>query len=601
MKITEWLSPRAVAEMLGVSETRVRQMADSQLPTASLGPRATGFHRGAVEALAARKRGEQTSLPLTGMSPPGRLATKIVDTVMTYRSDWDNRHDAAVHVRAWRRHAEDGGQHVVVLGGLDEQIVSLNQHWPEAVAELVRLVPTITIGQTVFLEYRPEDYSDGVQWLGVKTLIETRNASRNARATDRLDDPGHPLRIDFTDLEQVVGDRFFVFAKGTYTAANVQRWLREQARDHTVTQIDVLIDDWDVTDVVTHCRALGAYAEQHPDDTLLASATALASHLAKARVDERDRMPRPDRTRPEYVRDDEEAQWPEPDRFATRVVQPDVSQADRDLLADLATRYPILDDDAATVLATIDHLGELQYEVDEHADHPDPDLHGGLADAIFLMSNAVNILNGFDMAYRYPGPPWIPRGPYEVNGPWTRAYIDQLTDRRFGAPASARERRLAAQLRKHVATDTKQDRDLWFGTDPAGRLVAVVVGVGGDDVAGEWFAVEWPARVGQEFMTPGARVVADRAQFDTPVMVVRASGVVDLLPRTAEYMEQPWSYGFDSSGPHDLAQHIASAMEYELGDRQARDMIERMVVAADERGLDLRVDQIRAAAGTTGR
>ncbi|WP_419708010.1 helix-turn-helix transcriptional regulator [Promicromonospora sp. NFX87] len=612
MKIPGWLPIRAVAEMLGVSEQRVRKLAESQLPTATnLGSRATAIHQGSVEALIARRRGQETSLSLVGMGPATRPAAKIVDTVMAYHSDWGGSAAAAVHVRVWQRHPDDGGQHLVVLGHLEDQVVALNQHLPEVVAELMRLLPAVTISGSVFLEYRPEHWSDRSQWLGVTNLIKKDTSRKDARPSDVYDDPGHPLRIDFTDLEQVLGDRFYVFAKGTYTVENVERWLRERARDHTTTQIDVVLDDWDVTGVVASSRALADYTEElggrHGDD-LLGSAASLTGHLTKARIEQRDQTPRPDRTRPETQRGDDDAQWPDPDRFATRVVQPDVSADDRAFLTDLAQRYEIQDDHLPTVLETIDHLGELQYEVDEYADFPDPVLHTALAEGILLMSHRATSLTGYDNLYRYPGPPWIPRGPYDVNGPRTRAYLDQLTDRRFGAPLTANERRLAAQLRKDVPTGTEEDKDQWFGTDPQGHRVAVVTARGIDRFAVEWPArirgveqPEWPARPNEDLMVPGARVVADAAQYDTPVLVLLPSQTLVPLPRTAATMEQLWSYGFDSSGPHDLAEHIATAMGYEHYS-EARDVIGRMVRAADETGLDLPVNQIRAAAGDpTGR
>ena len=604
MKIPGWLPIRAVAERLGVSEQRVRKLAETQLPTATnLGSRATAIHQGSVEALIARRRGQETSLPLTGIAPATRPAAKIVDTVMSYHSDWGGSAAAAVHVRVWQRHPDDGGQHLVVLGHLEDQVVALNQHLPEAVAELMRLLPAVTISGSVFLEYRPEHWSDRSQWLGVTNLITKDTSRKDARPSDLYDDPGHPLRIDFSDLEQVLDDRFYVFAKGTYTVQNVERWLRERARDHTTTQIDVALDDWDVTGVVASSRALAKYAEEIASDDLLNSAAALVGHLTKARIEQRDQTPRPDRTRPETRRGEDDAQWPDPDRFATRVVQPDVSADDRAFLTDLATRYPILDEDLRDVLETIDRLGELQYEFDEYADFPDPPLHTALAEGILLMSHRATSLTGYDNLYRYPGPPWVSRGPYEVNGPWTRAYLDQLTDRRFGVPLTAGERRLAAQLRRNVLTGAEEDRDPWFGTDSQGHRVAVVTAGGVDRFAVEWPAriraveqPEWPARPDEDLVVPSTRVVADAAQYDTPVLVLLPGQVLVPLPRTELSMEQLWSFGFDSGGPRDLAEHIASALGYPA-DSPAGDMIERMVVAADEKGLDLQVDQIRAAAG----
>lgn len=602
MEIPGWLSPRAVAEKLGMSEQGVRKI--EQLPSAkNLGSRATAFHRGAVEALAARRRGQEASLQLAGMSPATRPASKIADTIMTYNSHQPGSPPARVHVRAWRRHEDDGGQHVVVLGRLEDQVVALSQHWPDAAAELMRLLPAVTIGQTVFLEYEPDNWAERTQWLGVTTLIDTATNKKDATPRERFTDPGHPLRVDFAALEEAVGASFYVFAKGTYTVENVQRWLREQGRTGSSSQIEVVIDDWDVANVVAYSRALAEAAEDRGGvDDFLNSAAALTGHLTKARVEQRDERPRPDRTRPEPSVE-EDTRWPQPDRFATRVVQPDVSEDDRAFLTDLAQRYPIEDDDLRDVLETIDHLGELQYDVDEHADFPDPVLHAALAEGILLMSHRATALLGSSDFYRYPGPPWIPRGPYDVNGPHTRAYLDQLTDRRFGAPLDASERRLAVQLRENVPTAAEEDQDLWFGSDPQGRRVAVVRARGVDRFAVEWPArirgidqPDWPARPNGDLMVPGARVVADAVQYDTPVLVLLPDGVLVPLPRTAENLEQPWSFGFDGSGPRDLAGHIASAVGYDPAS-EAGTMIERMVVASAEKGLDLQVDQIRAVVG----
>jgi len=602
------LTTAEVAEALRVSPRRVHQLvAEGKLPAPTeLTPRMGVWRAVDIQRIAASQQDRSTGLASI-LAPAPRPLRRVHDTFL----DVQQRYAEAwpIHVRVWQGEAPEGWRTVVVCGALTDSIDML-QNWAEAIAQQVsEAFLGDEGGDAVWINYRTTPGSVSFLENPVYTVRRDRaQGSQPSGALQRLrgwvsrppitappagdpgsapgvpgvasltfEDPSWHYLETITELESLVGDTVECYPHEAYTRSTIELYQR------TRQPVPVVKDPYNALGHFKALQVLDTVGADAPHgDTAVTAArwcVQLLKELLAAYAEEAERAaqypPRP----PKGL---EAATW-------AAFLVPPTAEGRKDLIQRHDEALP--ENDLPVLLHRVRHWRD---NVDEFSDAPNPTLFDALDIIEGSLSGRVHYLDP-DFAAS-DGPESQPRGPFQVYGPHTRAYLDSV----HWVPDRTPDRR---QRRLERLVSYRSSTDIRYGLDPAGRLVVT----GTDEYAQDrshpqFFAVEWPCKPPATGLSATAHIVGDLATSGDQPAYILDDGSIDLLPQSQHNAHSGWNWGYGGGSPGALASAIFDCVAAadglpDAGDwskhDQARRWISDQIDHADERNLDVSVREIR--------
>ncbi|MCW2901982.1 MAG: hypothetical protein JWO67_4247 [Streptosporangiaceae bacterium] len=609
----ELLTTQGVAEELGVSSARIRQMiSEGKLPPpTNLGARFHVWHRADIEFVRAQLAGEAPSTASGVLRPPLRELPRTVEEILEVPVRWSS-FVVSVHVRVWHGPASEGMRTVVMLGELHDG-ASVYAYRAEVMAAVAPLLP-VPVHDAVWFLYHPgTGLGHGAQQLDNLILTphrsdmdtsaqvagRVRHFFRRAEAQVSAPVVAQLRPVSIAEVERVVGAPVEAYPESTYTRRTIEEWTR------TGRIVEVEHDVIGYRSLGSAARTLHSTIEATTNPARRETLTA-AVHLLVDEIRNReaatDLQQWQDGTTPEYGQPDEN--WPT--TWAARLVRPQVSAADQTLIDTYPTPFtiPPSPDEHGPLHELLSKLRGWAREMDRYADHPQEKLHRALQRPADLLAFYIG---AYDRTFRERDHPASTPRLEAVAGRWDRAYLAALTpvhiekDSDGGSDTDREHARSYRILREKLGDWVEDPALLGQGLDPDGRLV---LHYPAPDTAtsarrGErWFAVEWPLLPPTTPVPPGTRIVADPDLGDRPVYLVDPSGRMNLLPADpGARLHGEWNFGGNGEGVGALTDAITSAFSRADGidrDRMPITWItDQLTYVGEKDDLNLVVDELR--------
>lgn len=583
MKFLPLITAQQAAEILGVTDSRVRQMVgEGALRPVYRGGRSQLFWRAEIMAYLRRKDSSQVARSLPPASRPLRL---VVDTVIQDPAPWtgDMITDKPLHVRIYRSDNDPAGtqeSRTVVL--LSEPV---GRGLRVLINRIEQIVATVAdrfldgaIADAVWVDVWPPDHwSEHDVWTtGVR--LSNILLHRNGSGHDADWSPTwSPMTIE--ELGQVLGGATVDwFEWNSYRPALINRWQR------TGRPVEVIVDREGIQPVVEAYRQL--QETSHPAAeaarrALLHRTAMLWSSAVRQRDMEKDY--------PLDLRASDDTER----REANTSIRCDYVLPD-DVLAALPN---LADDETATLAETSRALAQLHAwldDVDEWADEPAPRLAGAVGLAVEAQTSWDRMADP-DRRDR----PAQTRESYRItvellDAPWDRQYADGIrwedSDPRASSDLPLAERRQTRQLASEYAGSTR-DWDLRFGHDFRGNWVLRATNTQAQRPL-VFHRICWPTTYDAYPLPDAVDIVADGDSGDRPVYLARRGSLIGLLPRSREF--EGWNFGYGGGGPGQLEADIERFLEA-AGVRVEGAIASRIEAAIEESpedALNVSVDQL---------
>ncbi|KFZ80822.1 hypothetical protein ED92_10845 [Amycolatopsis sp. MJM2582] len=556
---TDLLSINQVADVLGVSASRVRQLAaDRQLPEpVDLGARVGAWYWTDIAAIKLRRQGQPTS-PVAGLLPSAteplpRIRDRVLEVDLGPR-----RGRKPMHLRVWQGDAAEGRRTVAVLGTLADGVDvadALHECLRAAASDLD--LPDTSI--TWFL-YRPYE-QHRIHYQQVHHVITgaesvDRDDSHERRRWRRTppgasQDPAPRQwrrKATLGEIERLLNADVEAYPGPAYRPAVIEEWQRRRRT------LDVPHDTVDFGRLMRAINYLHWTRQDLNDASRLDDLDAaiwLLADDAQVRLDQAKGHSFNDGTHPPQLPDARLAHWP--DAWAARLVPPRPDDAELEILRQYPTEF-VIPQDPADHRDRRDLLARLRTwieDVDAFSDRHDPALTEALTVAADLLAFYLGV---FDPTFRANDhPDSVPRT-LHVHGTHDRAYLDSVSWQDT-PPANTRAYRvLDGQL------GSTQREGLRYGYDTRGALV---IHNPGDPRTprSEWYLTEWPLRPPRSGIPAGTDIVADGPVDGDRAAYITGPGIgITPLPLDPGHRVDQWSFGYSGGGPSALAHAIESAI-----------------------------------------
>lgn len=553
------LATQQVADLLGVSAARVRQLVEEGKlpPPTQLGPRAHVWRRADVEVLLPGRPGEEVTRLSTLLTSAAAPLIRRHDLVLDFPAASSVER---AHVRVFEGDAEEGRRTVVVLGGLVDT-GGLANH-VERIAEIVdaRLLSGRGPSATWFT-YTPG--SAFIGWHEITNVVFRSRLGPTSRPVQRVlvglrRRPQRPDACEesfvfehpswhaenVAEVERVIGQPLECFPPSAYTEGVIGRWQRAGR----VVEVDT-----DPECIGTLLSALARLEHVPADDPYRGAAHQACETLAHEvclRLEYRETSHWDDGTEPPYGRTPDRY-WP--GTFAARLVPLTMSALDQERVNRYHrdTDWPWSADELGRHKDLLGQVRSWQVDVGPYGDpgHQDVGLHTALSETSSLLAHWIGVADPASVEDDYPDK--RPRGPFDVVGPHDKRYLETVhwTPQFAELPVHRMLReKFWPERRPHVR----------FGVDPWERVVAYD---GGDAPA--VFAVDWPLRPHDrpDPIPDEAFIVGDGEGGSRPVYIELPDGQLDPLPRQPSLVANDWNFGYGGGGPGALVFAILRTFE----------------------------------------
>lgn len=564
-RATDWMSVREVAEVLGVTAPRVRQLVqEKKLPGPTrFGDKAHLWSRADVEALRFTQDGRGIVTERTALMPdPAAPLRRVVDDVFfTGGEGWGGR-AFRVHVRVFQGVVEDVNRTVVILSELPEGGSITN--WFERVASevtarylggnvhAVAWIHAYHIGWratknalevlniTMQLDHAEDSSSDTGSWFDrFVSLGRTSTAAERQKVSYREPD-WHGCSV--VEVHRVLGQEIEWYPFEAYTSREIEYWQRHGRPRETE------IDPLELKPLVDAIEALSTIPRTHSYSRVARSICPILATVAMIKDSEDGRMvPKGATASFVRVRDDYNRSVGIT-RSAATLVPYRLSGSDLDLVTKYVTAPPMLPWEHDTSEMTNLHLDLRAWEdeTDKHSVGYDEVLHTHLDVALGWVSFPA-VREELE-ARRDIHPIGHVRG-FNVAEEWDRKYLDNIT---FSASIDD-SNRVWRILKEQVQFLSGTVR---FGVDPFGNKVVHEQGPHGESLY-----VYWPS-IPQDFPLD-AEVVADGGSGDRPAYISHANQIIGLLPQFPAFYYNGWNFGYGGGGPGRLAGDILEAIMWQ--------------------------------------
>lgn len=562
----EWMSVQDVANVLGVSAPRIRQLVkEKKLPEPTkFGERASLWSRSDVEALRFTQDGEGVVSERTSLMPtPTGPLPRVVDDVFTSnRKRWGGGH-FQVHVRIFQGPVDGVNRTVVIVSELPEGGSITN--WIETAANEITArylrgnTHAVTWIQTHFRGFTGHDYAYQVQNVtmrlvneelphsGVQGFLEKfttfgRNPTMNSDHPVGYHDPAwHPCSIE--EVHRILGQSIEWYPLEGYSLREIEQWQRT-GRPRVVE-----VDPLGLKPVIDALEAMSRTPRTNSYSKAARRVCPILANIAMIKDADDGRMTRQD-SAGTFLKERE-----------NYMVTAGITQSAAKLVP-----YRLVGDDSALVArhATgpltlpweleVSEMADLYLEMrawkdetDKYSVGHDESLHDHITTILgWLIFPAVREeLDARQDIY----PLGHIRG-FDIAGPWDRAYVDSVDFSMKIDPAN----RIFRMMREQV--DDGLFQTIRFGYDPFGNLVAH-----NNDPEWNTFWVYWPT-IPKPIPLDG-QIVADGQTGDRPAYVAKNGGIVGLLPQFPEHHHNGWNFGYGGGGPGRLAADIIEAIKWQ--------------------------------------
>lgn len=508
----DYLSTEQVAQMMGVTPARVRQLAGAgSLPRSRSLPGLRGalYSRSAIQAyLDGRRSAVADDLP-----PAEAPAELVTEQLWSYR---DRTLPATIHVRHYRSHDRE----VVVLA--DAGKYQMLTTWIEQiVTELLdqQVVRSEDPANIVWVQLAPStSYSSSLHTRATSIDNVVLRPERREDGKIAWTSPGWS-NLTWDELRDLLGHQIDVYLWEHYSPEAVTAWLRRKPRP-----LEVFDDEYNVAGYLQTLRVL---RERHDLSTPVREiVTAGLAQSVSMRISSYKHMP----VRPPAKGD--------PSATTMTLLPLVLSQEVQEMVEQLQPADDLAFD---VVDAAVVPLREFAERFDKTSVTPDPELHAHIERA----QTALGELR--TTTHPEHTPPAV-REPHadvttDIVGPWDKLYLSGCTWNE--GLLNSRERTiLGSQWVKWP------EYRCAFGKGPDGTAVMLIEPVDGKSkMMVRWL---WPtAPLAAEDLSPDLELVADGDAGDRPVYLVRGGSIVALLPRP-ETIGQ-WNFGYGGGGPGALA------------------------------------------------
>lgn len=560
-----FLTAKQVAERLGVSDSRVRQLVgEGRLPQPVPGLPRMLFHDSDVEAYLRPGRSTGRASLVLAQDEPTQPLRLTVDVVSYLPSSWDDMR-SPVHVRLY----QGAGRNVALLTEPVEHGLSILINRVEDVVSMLEqdlLEPMrLSAADVTWVHIYPDQSRpDGPDDISNVVLTESDGPQR-------WRNPGWPP-LSPDDLAKLLGGAHVdQWRWDHYTPELIQAWQR------TGRPVEVVHDVAGVRPYAHALHALQSTGRQHgiPAEVLDAAETALLHAIAL-------------RTSPAAL-----GAATAEDQRITRATNT-CRLIPYELPGDVADRLPDLEHPLFPALQESLVAREAMHDalmlVDSYADRPDPVLFDALDHAVAAQDSLLTHLTGGAAGVPTRRDRFTCRW-FDVAGDLDRTYLSSCK----WLPATDDPRTTACpSVPGHLARRlVSGDEPAQFGTDPDGNVVARRTAR--NDRERTSFVVAWPTRYPVDPPLPSeVHLRADPTAGsggDRPVYLVRRGQNIGLLPHPDRL--SGWSYGYTGGSPHTLARHIAKFLE-EYGRRVDVDTIRDYLTnpARNDEGVDIDVDAL---------
>lgn len=556
-----WLSTNQVAEVLGVTPGRVRQLhGDGVLPPPiDLGARVGAWYWSDIRAIKAQREGRCTSPLASMLNPPDQALTRIRDEVVEIEAMTGHR---PVHLRVWQGEAAEGERTVVLLGSLDGS-VDVSSYLDMSLQAVIGILHIPLESITWFL-YRPRVEHSRIHSQTVQHLIVGESGRNDDDEPAGLRRWFRPVRLrernrwippmrwyrpsTLAEVEQLVGAPVEAYPGSAYRAEVIESWQRRR-RTIEVTRDEIYFEQ--LMRSIAHLQWETAKEQGHPDRLAdLQSAMWLMADEVRTRLDYV-RRGFDDGTQPRERPDQPGAYWP--DTWAARLVLPRPDHDEQVLLDQFPSHFAIPKDpaDHGKLRGLLARLRSWAESVDPYSGRHDPPLFSALSTANNLLAF---YLSTYDEDFRENDHPDTTPVRLDVAGKHDRAYLQSVNWLRGPAKQERSYRRLHAEL------GLKELDRLRYGLDGRGKLVIHDPGKDPDSPWSENYSTEWPLRPGEEGIPAGSMIVADAGDGDRPAYILDPSGRITPLPKIPDRIHAQWNFGYSGGGPGALAAAIVSAI-----------------------------------------
>jgi predicted DNA-binding transcriptional regulator AlpA len=553
------LSTNQVAEALGVSPARVRQLHGEGLlpPPIDLGARVGAWHWTDIAVIKAQRDGATTSPLASLLTTADQPLTRIREQMIQVEAMSGPR---PVHLRVWQCDTAEGERTVALLGSLDHGVDVVGQldACVETTAALLRR-PAEAITWFVYRPYvEYHMHRQQVEHLIVgpsPTDVEGRGRGPWVRLARAARQPRgaveRPMRwrraSTLGEVERLIGGRIEAYPGPAYRPEIVEDWQRRR-RTIEVTLDTIYFEEF--LRAITNLQWVTTETRdpQRLDDIRLAMW--LMADEVRNRLD-LERRNFDDGTAQHTAPNAPAAYWP--GTWAARLVLPRPDQAEQDLLDQYPTefRIPKAPAEHGELRGLLARLRSWAEDVDPYSGRHDPALFTALSTATNLLGFYLGV---YDEQFRENDHPDTAPALYMVGGQHDRAYLRSVTwlDR-----PPKRER---AYHRLRAELGLEESPRLRYGHDARGALVIHDPADVPDSPWSERYATEWPLRPPAEGIPAGSEIVADAGRGDRPAYILEPGGRITPLPKVPDRVHSQWSFGYSGGGPGALAYAITSAI-----------------------------------------
>jgi predicted DNA-binding transcriptional regulator AlpA len=589
-----WMSVQDVAQALGVSAPRVRQLVqERKLPEPTkFGDRASLWSRADVEALRFTQDGKGVVTERTSLMPtPTEPLRRIVDDVhIPEATRWSGNFQ--IHVRIFQGVVEGVNRTVVILSQLPSG-GSLTNSFESVANEITARflddnVHAVTWIQTNFgdshatyayevqnvtmrLDHSEAPLPGPESWFDRITAFGRTPSSQPRQAAGYQSPDWHPCSIE--EVHRILGHSIEWYPKEGYTLREIEHWQRN-GRPRTVE-----IDPLGLKPVVDALEAMTAIPRSHPFSKAARMACFILANIAMVKDEEDERL-MPAGTAEAFIQEREDYYTSAGITESAAKLVPYRLVGDDSSLVNRHATSPLTLPWELDIRETTDLYLELRRwaeETDRWATGHNEDLHGHIETVLgWLRFPTLQE----ELKERRDVYPYGLVRTFAHAGDWDRAYVESINFDTNIDSSNRVYRMLQAETSLHPETQ--------YGYDPFGNMVACT-----NSQAHPSISVYWPSK--PQPMPLDAQIVADGMVGDRPAYIAKEGRIIGLLAQFPAFHHNGWNFGYGGGGPGRLAADIVEAIMWQEDlpkERMPRRWVDDAVCHSDKDLLTVNVADI---------
>lgn len=527
-----------VAALLEITPGRVSQLQteDSRFPQPSFSIGKTrAWRKDAVVAYQRGRKGRST-LTLQALQSPTSPLPRVLDEVVTLALDPPYRRGMReIYIRVW-----SGSVTVALIEGIDDPAgAGLSNRIESFASQLIRLFPRLLTGEVCWIQSNRSTSS-------AVPKVELANVVFEIAPDDTVSNPHWVYLEGFEPLATILGDpKVEMYPAGTLTKTNIRLFQRSGGPIEVVANEDRIRDRMEMIRAVETSPLPDRDKETALD--YLATGLELLDDTATTPLNMKFQYE-------EHRRSDSGTFVP---HWAVKRIERPLTMEERSIVKTRSLPYdgngqPFDSDRLMELLRALQQWGE---DIDEYADHPDPDLYGQVRD----LARALPTFITDDELRRQAGllleeitGPFIAH--FNKSQPHVRQYLAEAGEM---VPLSRQQQQREQRVLSRQVSHSAADDDAYFGYDRFGNHLAQSLEDYSRGDAG-FIVVLWPREsspvsIADHILIAGSHDTL--AFIANPDRSLRA-----LLPRVDTAYSVGWATGYGGSGPGDLIDAVCNVL-----------------------------------------